>query len=115
MSTVEALLDTARRDTELLELNVSHGDRLHVAREVQFLLRARERDKAELVASFIDDNRYGEPRVEDSGDGAYNIIVVVYMPITQSIACSVSGLMACLAQIFDVEYDGWESDLQPDA
>jgi hypothetical protein len=111
MGIVDTLLDTARADTELLFLNDRHGDVLSKPRVVTFLLLAPDRAKADLVASFIDDNRYGATRVEPM-DEKWGVFVEINMPIEQNVICSVSGLMACIAAVFSIEYDGWESLVQ---
>ncbi len=108
---VDTLLDTARRDTELLLKNDALGDDFSVPRQVDFLLLARNRDQAELVSSFINDNRYGSARVEQAQDEV-RVLVAVTMPTTQNILCSVSGLMACVAALFKVDYDGWGCVIQ---
>jgi hypothetical protein len=110
-SIVEVLLETAKADTDLLLRNNAHGDVLAIPRLVEFLLRAPSAEKAELVASFINDNRYGVATVS-SNDSGYSVTVSVQMPITQQVLCSVSGLMACVSKIFGVEYDGWGSTIQ---
>jgi hypothetical protein len=111
MSVTDSLLETSRADTDVLITNDEHGDILSKPREVTFLLLAADKEKADLVGSFIEDNRYGQVTVEP-GDGTYSIFVRINMPIQQPIICSVSGLMACLAAIFGIEYDGWESEIQ---
>jgi hypothetical protein len=111
MSLVETLLETARADTDLLVKNDRLGDDFAVPRDVDFILRTPDREKAETVASFVDDNRYGTPHVE-AADGGYRVRVVVRMPTTQPVLCSVSALMACLASLFDLEYDGWGCVIQ---
>lgn len=111
-SIVELLLDTAKADTDLLLQNDARGDVLATPRKVDFLLRAPTADKAQLVADFINDNRYGDATVVNDQHG-HRIQVVIEMPITQHVICSVSGLMACVSKIFDVEYDGWGSVIRP--
>ena len=110
-SIIELLLDTAKSDTDLLLKNDARGDVLAVPRPVDFLLRAPTAEKAQLVADFINDNRYGDASVA-SDEGGHRVTVVIEMPITQHVLCSVSGLMACIGKIFDVEYDGWGSVLK---
>ena len=110
-SIVELLLDTARADTDLLLKNDARGDLLAVPRQVDFLLRAPTAEKAQLVADFISDNRYGDATVASDPDG-HRVTVLIEMPITQHVLCSVLGLMACISKIFDVEYDGWGSVLR---
>jgi hypothetical protein len=111
MTLVETLLDTAYEDTQLLLKNDSLGDAFSIARDVDFVLRASEHKRAETVASFINDNRYGNARVE-SAEAGYRVVVTVHMPTTQQVLCAVSALMVCLAHLFSVEYDGWETVIQ---
>jgi hypothetical protein len=108
---VDKLLDNARQDTDLLTKNDALGDDFSVPRPVDFLLVAMDGKKADLVASFVNDNRYGDARVEPIG-GQFRILIVVEMPTTQNVLCSVSGLMACIAGLFGVEYDGWGCVIQ---
>jgi regulator of ribonuclease activity B len=111
MPLVDTLLETARQDTDLLIKNDGLGDNVSVPRPVDFLLVAREVKKAELVASFINDNRYGIAKVEQSGE-EFRVLVVVEMPTTQNVLCAVSALMACIAELFSIEYDGWGCAIQ---
>lgn len=106
MPTIDSLLSTAFQDTELLKQLDKDGDDFSIARDVDFVLKAAEQEKTELVASFVTDNQYGVASVEEADEG-YRLIVTVHMPITQHVLCSVSALMVCLAQLFSVEYDGW--------
>ena len=110
-SIVDLLLDTAKADTNLLLQNDASGDVFTVPRRVDFLLRASAAEKAQLVADFINDNRYGDATATSDEEG-HRITVLIGMPITQHVVCSVSGLMACISKIFDVEYDGWGSVLK---
>lgn len=109
MSVIEALLETAYVDTQLLDQMDALGDDPSKSREVGFVLRSREKDKAKTLVSFIQDNQYGIPQLQQpaADDADYQVIITVNMPITQPLLYSVSGLMACLAQIFEVEYEGW--------
>ena len=111
MSIVETLLDTAYQDTQLLMGNDEKGDNFTISRDIEFVLYAENEKKAETVVSFIDDNRYGEASFENV-ESQYKISVVINMPSTQNIVCSVSGLMACIAALFSVEYDGWGCVIQ---
>lgn len=111
MSVVETLLRTAYEDTQLLIGNDEKGDNFAIARDIEFVLYAEGKEKAETVASFINDNRYGEASVSEA-EGQYRILVIVNMPSNQHLVCSVSGLMVCLAALFSVEYDGWGCVLQ---
>lgn len=111
MSIVEALLDNAYQDSQLLQGNDEKGDVFLISRDVDFLLYAPDKDKGELVASFINDNCYGDASYYEN-DGSHCIKVIVNMPTTQNILNSVSGLMTCIAKVFDCEYDGWGCALQ---
>lgn len=104
---VELLLDTAQADTDLLIKNDELGDNLSIPREVDFLLRASTAEKADLVATFINDNRYGDATSTSDDDG-HRVSVKIMMLITQHVLCSVSALMACISKLFDLEYDGWD-------
>lgn len=106
MHLVEKLLSTAYEDTQLLLKNDVLGDDFSIAREVDFVLVTSDKQRTETVASFVTDNRYGVPRIEE-GEGVFRVVISINMPITQQVLCSVSALMACLAQLFTVEYDGW--------
>ena len=111
MPLVDTLLETARQDTNLLLKNDGLGDDFTVPRPVDFLLVAKEEQKAGLVASFINDNRYGSAKVENTGT-EFRVQVVVNMPTTQNVLCSVSGLMACIAALYGIMYDGWGCVIQ---
>ena len=113
MSITELLLSTAKEDTELLISNNARGDNFDVPRVVDFLLTTNDLDKAEITRDFIDDNKYGNVSIEQSGE-QYRVITKILMPINQNIICSVSGLLACVGKIFGLEYDGWGSVLQND-
>ncbi len=108
MPIVEDLLKTAYEDTQLLIKNDQLGDVLSVPRDVDFVLRAPDEGKARTVCSFIQDNRYGKASVSEES-GGFIVEVVIHMPITQNVVCSVSALMCCIAGIFGLEYDGWGS------
>jgi len=110
-STVRLLLETAKADTDLLMAKDSHGDVFTIPRQVDFLFRAPTAEKAKLVASFINDNRYGEATAS-SDDHGHRVQVLITMPITQNVICSVSGLMACISKLFEIDYDGWGSVTQ---
>jgi hypothetical protein len=111
MTIVEALLSNAFEDTQLLLKNDELGDVLSTPRDVEFLMNAPDEKKAQTVCSFINDKQYGKAIVQED-EGNFSILVTVHMPITQNIICSVSALMCCIAQIFDLEYDGWGSVLR---
>ena len=108
---VAALLDNAYQDTQLLISNDEKGDNFSAFRDVDFTLYAKDKEKGELVASFINDNNYGKATYEEI-EVSHRITVVINMPSTQNLLCSVSGLMTCLAALYDLEYDGWGCALQ---
>lgn len=108
---VAALLDNAYQDTQLLISNDEKGDNFSAFRDVDFTLYAKNKEKGELVASFINDNNYGKATYKEI-EANHRITVVINMPSTQNLLCSVSGLMTCLAALYDLEYDGWGCVLQ---
>lgn len=107
MHIVEQLLDTAYQDSELLIRIESQGDNPHIIREVDFALMAPNKKAAETVCSFINDNRYGEARVEDTGDEETRIVVIVNIPLYQNIVSSMSANFVSLSHLFSVDYIGW--------
>jgi hypothetical protein len=78
---------------------------------VDSYLLSHEENLAYLIRDFINDNHYGDARVEKV-NGDYRVLTFITMPTQQNMICSVSGLMACLAAIFKVYYDGWGCVLQ---
>ena len=108
---VEELLKNAYEDTQLLNGNDEKGDDFSVFRNVDFYLYAPDKEKGELVTSFINDLCYGDA-IYSENEGNHTIRVTVYMPTTQNIICSISGLMTCIAAIYNLEYDGWGCELQ---
>jgi len=106
MKVVDELMQTAVADTELLRKLDAQGDQFGVTRDVEFLLRAPTADKARTVASFINDYQYGVATPQDL-EASPSVLVVVRMPVEQHILQSVSGFMACVCQLFGLEYDGW--------
>jgi len=111
MSIVDKLLENAYQDTQLLIGNDQKGDNFGIARDVEFVFYSPTFEKAEIVASFINDNQYGLAKNQEINDN-FQVTVVVNMPSTQNLICSVSGLMACIGELFGVEYDGWGCVLQ---
>jgi len=108
---VEALLDNAYQDSVLLQGNDEKGDVFSIPRDVDFLFYAPDKEKGELVASFINDNCYGDASYYQS-DNYHCIKVVINMSTEQHIINSISGLMTCIAAIYELEYDGWGCALQ---
>jgi len=108
---VEALLENAYQDSQLLEGNDAKGDVFSTSRDVDFLFYAKDQEKGDLVTSFINDNCYGDASYSEH-EGRHSIKVVINMPVTQNILSSVSGLMTCIAVLYDLDYDGWGCVLQ---
>ncbi|KQY54402.1 ribonuclease E inhibitor RraB [Lysobacter sp. Root494] len=106
MTVIDTLIETAVADTDLLRKLDSQGDRFGVPRDVEFLLRAPSAEKATTVASFINDYQYGVATTQDLDDSP-SVLVVIHMPIEQNAIQSVSGFMACVCELFGLEYDGW--------
>ena len=106
MAVVDKLMETAAADTDLLRKLDAQGDRFSVPRDVEFLLKAPTLDKASIVADFINDHQYGLATTQDLEESP-SVLVVVHMPIEQHTIQSVSGLMACICELFGLDYDGW--------
>jgi hypothetical protein len=105
MAVVDKLMETAAADTDFLLKLDAQGDRFSVPRDVEFLLKAPTSDNASIVASFINDHQYGLATTQDLESPS--VLVVVHMPIEQHAIQSVSGFMACICELFGLDYDGW--------
>jgi hypothetical protein len=111
MAIIDTLMQNAAADVELLRLLDSKGDRFSIAREVSFLLRCPTVDKANTAASFINECQYGVATTQDLEESP-SVLVAVRMPLEQHAIHSVSGFMACICELFGLEYDGWECTVQ---
>jgi Regulator of ribonuclease activity B len=112
MNMFDLLTETAKADTELLSSNDKLGDVFATAREVDLSFVTCERDRAEDFAQFVNGKQYGIANVIDLDAGQFRVLVLITMPITQHIICSVSGFMLCLSRIFQIDYQGWGSVVQ---
>ena len=109
----DVLRENAIADNDLLITNDSKGDVFIKARDVDFAFKTADKEKAEGLSEFINGKNYGRSRVEHKDDDdLFWVFVVVHMPITQNVLCSISGFMVCLGRLFKVEYDGWGSVIQ---
>ena len=111
MSVVDTLMETAAVDADLLRKLDAQGDHASVPRDVEFLLKASSADHASVVASFINDCRYGVATAQGAQDSP-RVLVVVHMPVQQHAIQSVSGFMACVGEMFGMDYDGWRCAVQ---
>ena len=115
MSIAKLLMDTAVEDSRLLAKNQEIGDRAEIPRDIEFVLYAKDEDRAKLVASFVTDYRYGRPsveRVEHRGTIAWRLLITIHAPTTENVAMTLSAFMVCLSQIYDLDYDGWGCDVK---
>ncbi|MDX2040799.1 MAG: ribonuclease E inhibitor RraB [Acidobacteriota bacterium] len=113
MTIVENLLDTAVRDNRLLMTMQENGDVPGKLRNLEFFLYAQAEERAILVADFITDNRYGRPSVQfSSGDKPWLLKVAVNAPATENVVHTLSAFFACLSEIYELEYDGWETSIE---
>jgi len=112
MSIVDSLLDNAYEDTQLLISNDKNGDDFLKHRDVDFIMKTEEKEKAETVVDFISDNNYGQASFEKI-ENEYRILIIINMPTTQQVLTSISALMVCISSLFSVDYDGWGCVLQP--
>lgn len=99
-------MDGAIADVDVLRSLDAQGDIFITPRDVDFLLRAHSSEKAELVAGFINEYKFGVATSVSNENGS-SIQVVINMPVTQNVILSVSGFMSCIAAIYDLEFDGW--------
>ncbi|WP_407074281.1 ribonuclease E inhibitor RraB [Novilysobacter ciconiae] len=104
-------METAVADVELLRKLDTQGDRFSIPRNVDFLLRCPTTEKAEIVASFINECQYGVATAQDL-ETTPSVLVVVHMPIEQHVLHAVSGFMACVCELYGLDYDGWGCAVQ---
>ncbi|GLQ98668.1 ribonuclease E inhibitor RraB [Dyella mobilis] len=111
MSVVQQLMEVAASDTDVLRSPDRNGDDFNISREVDFLFRVETKEKAEIVAGFINDYQYGTA-IAQGDNGQHSVSVKIHMPVQQNIVLSVCGFMECIAQIFGAMYDGWGCNAQ---
>lgn len=111
MSLVSILEDAAGMDIHLLKAISDQGDDPSVARNLEFMMGATSKKNIEKAASFIKKNRFGETTIFEC-DGRHLVMVYVEMPLHLNAVLSVAGFMKCVSDMFNIEYDGWATDLQ---
>ena len=112
---VKLLIDTAVADSRLWFKNRELGDRAETPRDIDFVLYAKNEERANLVASFVKDYRYGKPavqRVEHRGVIAWRLVITIHAPATENVIMTLSAFMVCLSQLYQLDYDGWGSVIQ---
>jgi hypothetical protein len=106
MSFVAQLMESAASDTDVLRSLDRNGDDFSKFREVDFLIIAPNPEKAQTICGFVNDYSYGVATVQ-APENPSNVLIVIRMPVEQSIILCVSGFMACVAHLFGAEFDGW--------
>ena len=116
MSIATLLMDTAVGDSQLYFKNLDMGDRPEIPRDIDFCFYAKNEERAKLVASFVTDYRYGIPaaveRIERQGTTSWRLIIKIHTPMTENVIMALSGFMVCLADMYDLDYDGWGCIIQ---
>jgi len=106
MPIVQDLMDAAVSDVDVLYLLDAQGDDFSKFRDVDFLFRCPDKEKADILASFINEYHYGVATAFHD-DEESTVQVIINMPVQQHIILSVSGFMTCLATLYGSELDGW--------
>ena len=106
MSVISKLMEASEADTDVLRRLNSDGDDFSKFREVDFTFKCESKDKANTVAGFLDDFQYGKASVIVEEE-QYMVQLLIDMPVTQNILLCVSGFMTCIAELYNVEIDGW--------
>ncbi|MBB1328416.1 ribonuclease E inhibitor RraB [Pseudoalteromonas sp. SR43-7] len=106
MSVISKLMEATEADTDVLRSLDSNNDDFSKFREVDFTFKCESKDKADTIAGFLDDYQYGRANVITEDD-QYMVQLLIEMPVTQNIILCVSGFMTCLAELYNVEVDGW--------
>ena len=63
------------------------------------------------VLASINDDQYGVATAQGLKDSP-SVLVVVNIPIEQHAIQSVSGFLACVCELFGLDYDGWGCTVQ---
>jgi len=106
MSVISKLMEASEADTDVLRRLDSDGDDFSKFREVDFTFKCESEEKADTVADFLRDYQYGKTSVLLENE-QYFVQVLIDMPVTQNIMLCVSGFMVCIAELYNVEVDGW--------
>jgi len=108
----DLLAQTAVADTDLLRKNDELGDIFTTPREVDFAFETAEKERGGDFAEFVNGKSYGKAEVSEIEPNRFRILVLIRMPVTQHLVCSVSGFMLCLSRLFQIDYQGWGSVIQ---
>lgn len=107
MTMLEELMIQVPADIDVLVNLDTQGDHFNVPRDVEFILYASSEQTGESAVGFINDYRFGNATLGCLKDGKQEIIITIHTPVTQDVILCLSGYMACLAKLFDLEYNGW--------
>jgi hypothetical protein len=112
-STIFDLLhENAKADLDLLLSCDARGDHFANSRTVDFAFKTKDRETADDLCEYINGKNFGKAHVRADEELCW-VICKIEMPITQELVFCVSGFMLCLSRLFQVEYDGWGSIIQP--
>jgi|SRR5690606_24911453 regulator of RNase E activity RraB len=112
MSFIEQLMENAEADTELLYALNEHGDDFQVPRMVEFTFTGDSLERINAAAEFIKGYQYAATEILEDEEEGYQLFATIDMPITQPVLLSVSGFFTCVAELFELEYNGWGSMAQ---
>lgn len=106
MSVIKKLMEAAEADTDVLYRLDQQGDDFEIPREVDFYFICPSKEKAETIAAFLNDFQFGDAKAVKE-ENRYSVQVLITMPVTQKVILCISGFMACIAELYGVEFDGW--------
>jgi hypothetical protein len=115
MNLIKRLIETAEADSQLWFKNRKMGDRAESPRDIDFVLYAKDKGRASLVANFVTDYRYGHPliqRVKFRGTVSWRLVITIHAPATENVVMTLSAFMVCLSQLYGLEYDGWGTTIE---
>ncbi|MBK4999732.1 ribonuclease E inhibitor RraB [Pseudomonas sp. S31] len=107
MAILEDLMNQVPADIDVLISLDSQGDDFSTQRDVDFVFYAKELRQGEAAVGFINDFRFGAAKLETVSEEQHRIRVTLHSQVTQEVILCLSGYMACLAHLFDLDYDGW--------
>ncbi|MGN0921812.1 MAG: ribonuclease E inhibitor RraB [Cellvibrio sp.] len=112
MTVIEQLMQNAEADTELLFALNEHGDNFQLPRLVEFTFTSESSERINAAADFIKGYQYAATEILEDEEEGYQLFATIEMPITQPLLLSVSGFFTCVAELFELDYNGWGSMAQ---
>ena len=115
MKPLTMLMERAETDRRLIARNQRHGDDISRPRQVRFELVAKSEAHAIDLSGLINALGYGDAAAIESVQGSvmsanpgeWRVVICMLIPLSPHQLVRTSALMAALASLLGVHYDGW--------